>query len=92
MGKMAIIDGDLAALNLARVVYLDASDDARLAKPPLPNDCYPVLGEAWMMAAALPGTFAGRPPVTGYRYEWHDLEEGTWYVGLVDATLAPRTA
>lgn len=83
---MAHLDGDLWRFNLARVVWLDVSDDVLTMRDPMPNDCYPVLGEGWIPTAQLPLSFCGDAPVEGYLYDWHDEEEGVWYVGLVRAS------
>ena len=87
---MADICGNLWDYNLARVVVVDVSDDYRLARPPLPNDCYPVLTELRLPTYQLSSCVTRKNLVDGYLYDWHqapDLPDGVWYVGVVYSGL-----
>lgn len=87
---MAIMDGPLWTYNLARVVFLDVSDDYALMQAPLPNECYPVLSEEWLPVHHLPGALKDGSLSEGYLYDWHQapLYKGDcWYVGVVHADL-----
>lgn len=88
---MAELIGNLWEHNLARVVFVDVSDDYRLMQPPLPNEFYPVLKEAWMPRHRLSQKLSASEQVQGFLYDWHEApldEGGLWYVGVVDQQLA----
>ncbi|HWD37309.1 MAG TPA: hypothetical protein VG944_00540 [Fimbriimonas sp.] len=92
---MAQIEGNLWEYNLAKVVFVDVSDDYRLMQPPMPSGFYPVVKEAWLPRHNLSHTLAREPLVQGYLYDWHEIgdgERGSWYVGVVAAELAVAEA
>ncbi len=87
---MALMDENLWAFNMARVVVVDVSDDYRFMQPPLPNDWYPVLRELWVPTMDLDRRLSSLDLVEGYLYDWHQSPEDVgrpWYVGVVDTAL-----
>jgi hypothetical protein len=88
---MAQICGNLWEYNLCRVLVVDVTDDYRLMQPPMPSDFYPILKEVWLPRHHLAEKLPDESLVNGYLYDWHESpigEEGSWYVGVVDANLA----
>jgi hypothetical protein len=88
---VATLGAPLWKFNLTRVLVIDVSDDYRTMQHPLPNDLYPVLKETWLPKVGLRGRLPHESLCEGYLYDWHDPDphlDGTWYVGVVDATLA----
>ena len=87
---MATLDGNLWEHNLTLVRVVDVSDDYRLAQPPMPSDCYPVLEEAWMPTFALSRRLPDASLVDGFLYDWHEAGGGdeVWVVGVFAKDLA----
>jgi len=56
---MARLDGVLWEYNLAKVVFVDVSDDYRFCQEPLPCEFYPVVSEAWLPVHRLTERLAG---------------------------------
>jgi len=97
---MARLDGVLWEYNLAKVVFVDVSDDYRFCQEPLPCEFYPVVSEAWLPVHRLTERLAGgvaEEALSGpeYLYDWHesvDPGDGEWYVGVVHRELVKPTA
>jgi len=88
---MAHLSGDLWQYNLAKVVFVDVSDDYRLMQTPMPGGFYPVLKEQWMPRHRLSHKLVSESLVQGYLYDWHEIgetDDASWYVGVVLAELA----
>lgn len=82
---MAEIETDLWRYNLAKVVFVDVTDDYELMQPPLPSELYPVVQETYLprhkLRDALPSL-----PLPGYLYDWHETparDEDPWVVAVV---------
>ena len=85
---MATLAENLWAYNLTLVRVVDVTDDYRLMQPPMPSDCYPVIGEAWLPAFGLARRLPDVVLVAGYEYDWHEAGEDSWIVGVVASDLA----
>ncbi len=85
---MATLAENLWAHNLTLVRVVDVTDDYRLMQPPMPSDCYPVIGEAWLPAFGLSRRLPQAVLVAGYEYDWHEAGEDSWVVGVVASDLA----
>lgn len=88
---MAQLAGCLWKLNLVRVVVVDVTDDYTLMQPPMPSSFYPVLQEIWLPRHKLGFNLSKVDLINGYLYDWHEMPvstDGSWYVGVVDASLA----
>lgn len=85
---MATLAENLWAHNLTLVRVVDVTDDYRLMQPPMPSDCYPVIGETWLPAFGLHRRLPGVTLVPGYEYDWHEAGEDSWVVGVVAADMA----
>ncbi len=88
---MADLAGNLWEWNLAKVVVVDVTDDYLLMLGPMPSEFYPVLQEVYLPRHGLSDKLQSARLVEGYLYDWHETpleEQGPWYVGVVDASLA----
>lgn len=87
---MANLDGNLWEHNLTLVRVVDVSDDYRLMQPPLPSECYPVIGETWLPTFGLSRRLPEARLVEGFLYDWHEpaTPGDPWVVGVVAQELA----
>jgi hypothetical protein len=92
---VAKLFGNLWEFNLARVVFIDVTDDYRYMQPPMPSECYPVLDEIWLPTYRLVEGLPTSSLIDGYLYDWHEMppsESEPWYVGVVRQDLAQPLA
>lgn len=82
----ATLDGPLWPYNIQRILFVDVSDDYRIGDGPKSTDAYPIIGEAWLPAVALPHRFSEGRLMDHYLYDWHRRPvepDEPWYVGVV---------
>lgn len=87
---MATLEENLWSHNLTLVRVVDVTDDYRLMQPPMPSDCYPVIGETWLPAFGLARRLSQGALIAGYEYDWHEPGEDSWVVGVVATEMFDR--
>jgi hypothetical protein len=92
------IEADLWRFNVAKVTFVDVTEDYTTMLDPLPSACYPVVREVWLPRYRLTELLSDGKCLEGYLYDWHEPpdeardEDPHWYVGVVsEAALQMRT-
>lgn len=88
---MARLDGDLWRYNVARITFVDVTEDYRTLLDPMPSDFYPVVKDVYVPKYKLLERLMSSHFVGGYAYDWHEAplpeeepEGEHWFVGVVN--------